>query len=96
MKLITWPIAVVIVTLIGGLVVLAVLGVETAAYLGLTLAILVGLGIIHNQGEIKNATNGNTARLIGLLEMMVQLRQSAPLPPPEPPINGEDTTVSGR
>lgn len=95
MKLITWPLAVVVVALVAGVVILGVLDKDTAAYLGLAVTILVGLGVIHGQGEIKSATNGNLSRLTSLLEtMMVQLRQLPPLPP-EPPTNGDDTTVSG-
>lgn len=98
MKLITWPIAIVIVALVGGLVVLAVLDVDTGLYLALAVAILVGLGIIHSQGEIKSGTNGNMSRLISLVETMAsQLRQLPPLPPlpPEPPPNGEEHHPSG-
>jgi hypothetical protein len=77
-------------------VVLGVQDKETAAYLGLAVAILVGLGVIHNQGKIESATNGNQSRLIGLMEaMMVQLRQLPPIPPEPPtasPTNGAQDT----
>lgn len=92
MKLITWPLAVVITVLIAGVVVLGVMDKDTAAYLGLAVTILVGLGVIHGQAKIESATNGNLSRLTGLLEaMMVQLRQLPPIPP-EPTPNGADDT----
>ena len=97
MKLITWPLAVVVVALVAGVVVLGVLDKDTAAYLGLAVTILVGLGVIHGQAEIKSATNGNLSRLTSLLEtMMVQLQQSSPMPAePPPPNGGDEPHVSG-
>lgn len=81
MKL-TWPHVAVIGMIVTGVVILAVLQPEqVTAFIGLAIAILLGVGLVQ-QGEIKNAANGNTSRLVSLMETMTgHLAQSGPTTP---------------
>ena len=92
MKLL-WQHVVVIGLIVAGVVVLAVIQPEqVTAFVGLAVAILIGIGLIQ-QGEIKNATNGSTSRLISLMELMANhLAQS---PPPTPPPSASDESQGG-
>lgn len=91
MKL-TWPHVAVIGMIVTGVVILAILQPEqVTAFIGLAIAILLGVGLVQ-QGEIKNAANGNTSRLVSLMETMTgHLAQSAtppsvPAPPSSDPV----------
>lgn len=85
----TWKAVVLVTTVVAGVVVLALFEKDTTAYIGLAIAILLGVGVIHQQGEIKNATNGIQERLLKLMESMTE-RLAAQQPPALPP---SDATV---
>lgn len=88
-----WPHVALVAVLVFGIVILSVFDKDTAPYIALASAILLGAGLtagIHQQGEIKQATNGNSMRLIALLESMS--KQLATMsPPPPPPAEDPDT-----
>lgn len=68
MKL-SWQHVAVIALIVAGVVTLAAFGLDTTAFIGLAIAILLGVGLIQ-QGEIKNAANGSTSRIVSLMETM--------------------------
>jgi predicted RND superfamily exporter protein len=83
-----WSHVMLVTVLVAGVVILAVFGKDTAPLIALASAVLLGAGItvgIHQQGEIKATTNGNSSQLIALLETMT--RQLALMTPP-PPVPG--------
>jgi hypothetical protein len=85
----TWQHVAVIGLVVTGVIVLAALGRDTTAFIGLAIAILLGVGLVQ-QGEIKNATNGNTSRLVSLMETMANhLAKAAPPSEPPPPPAGD-------
>lgn len=81
MKL-TWPHVAVVGIFVVGITVLGITGRDTAPLIALGSAVLIGaglVGVVHQQGEIKASTNGNTSRLVSLLEAMSrQLAQMQP------------------
>jgi len=86
MKL-NWPHVALVTVLVAGMVVLSVFDKDTTAYIALASAVLLGAGItagIHQQGEIKQATNGNSAALVELVAEMTRLL-AAMTPPAQPP-----------
>lgn len=85
-----WPHVFLASVLVTGVTILSYFGKDTAPLIALASAILLGAGIgagIHQQGEIKQATNGNTIRLMSLVESMS--KQLALMSPPAPPL-GDD------
>lgn len=87
-----WPHVVLVAVLVAGIVILSVFDKDTGPYIALASAVLLGAGItagIHQQGEIKQATNGTNARLLNLMETMAkQLALMTPPPPPADPPDG--------
>ena len=76
-----WPHVVIVIIVVAGMVTLAALGRDTTAFIGLAIAILLGAGLVQ-QGEIKNAANGTSARMVALMETMTKmLAQTTPMPP---------------
>lgn len=89
MKL-SWQHVVVIGFVVIGMVTLAILDRDPTAFIGLAIAILVGVGLIQ-QGEIKNAANGTSSRMLSLMESMTQALAKAT--PPQPPAGPPATLV---
>lgn len=83
----TWPHVAVIGMILAGVVTLGAMGRDATALIGLALALLIGLGLVAGQQQgIKDATNGNMARLVSLVEAMAkQLREMPPSTPPGDP-----------
>lgn len=77
----SWKHVVLVGIVVGGVVTLALFEKDTTAYIGLAIAILLGVGVIHQQGEIKNATNGIQSRMLSLMETMAD-RLATQQPPP--------------
>lgn len=88
MKL-TWQHVTVIGFMVIGVVTLAILDRDPTAFIGLAIAILVGVGLIQ-QGEIKNAANGTSSRMLSLMETMTQHLAN---PTPASPVSNARPTV---
>jgi len=89
----SWQHVTVVGLVVAGVIVLAVLGRDTSAFIGLAVAILLGVGLVQ-QGEIKNAANGNTSRLVSLMEIMTNhLANAGPAVSPSPSSAPETQTA---
>ena len=82
MKL-SWPHVAVIGIIVAGVVALAALGRDTSALIALGTLLLAGIGLIAgSQLGIRDQTNGNTTRMLSILEAQGQLlAQMQPLAP---------------
>lgn len=89
MKALSWPHVVVIGIIVAGLVALAAFGRDTSALVALGTLLLAGIGLIAGtQFGIKDQTNGNTSRLLAIVEAQGQLL--AQMQPPaieQPPVS---------
>lgn len=75
-----WPVAIVAIACIGAIVVLALMHADTTAMLGVLLTVVGGLSVATHQ-----QTNGNTSRLIDLVERQsAELSRTMPAKPDQP------------
>lgn len=89
MKL-TWPHVAVIGLVLGAVVTLAALGRDTSALIGLGTLLFAGIGVVAaGMVGIKDQTNGNTSKLLTMVErmseMLAQMRPPAPPPSEQSP-----------
>jgi len=75
-----WPVAIVAIACIGAIVALALMHADTTAMIGILLSVVGGLTVATHQ-----QTNGNTSRLIDLVERQSsELSRTMPAKPEQP------------
>jgi hypothetical protein len=85
----TWPAVVVVGLVLAAITTLGALGRDTTALIGLGTLLLAGLGLIVGQQQaIKEQGNGNTSKLLAMVENQSHLLARM-LPPGAATIDGE-------
>lgn len=87
MKVTGWQLVVIIGLVLAAIVTLSALGQDTAALIGLGTLLFAGLGLIAGQqNAIKDQTNGNTTKLLSMVEQLAhRLADATPPAPLDPP-----------
>lgn len=87
---VSWQHVAIVGLILGSIVALGAFGRDTTALLALGTLLLAGVGLTLGQGVgIKEQTNGNTSKLLEMVEKQGQLL-AAMQPPPPPPVTDTD------
>lgn len=81
MSRISWPIALIVVALIGAIAIMGVFHADTGGIFTLV-SIIISAGIFSEVQVIKNQTNGHTHRLMNIVEQTAN-QQTGPAAPPK-------------
>jgi len=82
---ISWQHVAVVALILASIVTLGAFGRDTTALLALGTLLLAGIGLTLGQGmAVKEQTNGNTTKLLEMVEKQGQLLAAMQPPPPSP------------
>jgi hypothetical protein len=94
MKPLPWPNAIIVVTIVVGVVLAILFGKDSAALIGLAGLILAGIGVVGGVvSGVRDNTNGNISKLINTLEGLAHRLGDAPAIPRAPELPVVDGAV---